>query len=294
MATLAQPSGLATDGETLYWVDPESSALRRVPIGGEGDVETLVGTGLFDYGDRDGRGTQAQFQHPQGVALLDEAVYVADTYNHRIRVYDPVSKEVGTAAGSERGWTDGVAGAVQFDEPGGLSAAGGLLYIADTNNHLVRVYNPADGSVSTLTLTNLSAIAAATPGRVTKVDLPPQRVAPGATNLRVTISTPAEFHLNGSGPSRLDLATSNSSVVELGERTVTWSSDETEVTFPVPVILSDGGAVITTTVSAYYCRTGAEALCFIGMFELNLPLEVTPVSSQSEVLVSFELPAVAG
>jgi len=292
MATLAQPSGLAIDGETLYWVDPESSALRRVPAGGDGDVETLVGTGLFDYGDRDGRGKQAQLQHPQGVALLDDALYVADTYNHRIRVYEPISKEVGTAAGSERGWSDGVAGTVKFDEPGGLSGAGGLLYIADTNNHLVRVYNPADGSVSTLTLTNLSAIAVGTPGRVTKVDLPSQRVAPGATNLRVTISAPAEFHLNGSAPSRLNLATSNGSVVELGERTVTWSSDETEVTFPVPVVLSDGRAALTATVSAYYCRSGAEALCFIGVFELNVPVEVTPLSSQSEVLVAFELPAV--
>lgn len=294
MATLAQPSGLVTDGTTLYWVDPESSGLRRVPLVGEGDVETLVGTGLFDYGDRDGRGKQAQFQHPQGVALLNDAVYVADTYNHRIRVYEPVSQEVGTAAGSDRGWSDGVAGTVRFDEPGGLSAAGGVLYIADTNNHLVRVYDPSDGSVSTLTLTNLSAIAAATPGRVTKVDLPAQRVAPGATNLRVTISTPADFHLNGSAPSRLDLTTSNRSVVDLGEHTVTWSSDEPEVSFPVPVILGEGQAAVTATISAYYCRTGAEALCFVGMFELSVPVEVTPISSQSEVVVSFELPAVTG
>lgn len=294
MATLAQPSGLATDGETLYWVDPESSALRRVPTGGDGNVETLVGTGLFDYGDRDGLGKQAQLQHPQGVALLNEAVYIADTYNHRIRVYEPISREVGTAAGSERGWSDGVAGTVKLDEPGGLSAAGGLLYIADTNNHLVRVYDPGNGSVSTLTLTNLSAIAAATPGRVTRVDLPPQRVAPGATNLRVTISSPADFHLNGSAPSRVDLAASNDSVVELGEQSVTWSSDETEVSFPVPVVLAEGQAVLTATVSAYYCRTGAEALCFIGIFELNTPVEVTPASSLSEMHVSFELPPAGG
>jgi hypothetical protein len=183
---------------------------------------------------------------------------------------------------------------VRFDEPGGLSAAGGLLYIADTNNHLVRVYDPADGSVSTLTLTNLSAIARATPGRVTKVELPPQRVAPGASNLQVTISTPADFHLNGSAPSRLDLAASNSSVVQLGERTVTWSTDEPAVSFPVPVVLAEGETVVTATLSAYYCRTGAEALCFIGIFELNAPVEVTPVSSQSELRVSFELPAPGG
>lgn len=294
MATLAQPSGLATDGEYLYWVDPESSALRRVPLAGEGDVETLVGTGLFDYGERDGRGRQAQFQHPQGVALLDGAVYVADTYNHRLRVYEPISKEVGTAAGSDRGWSDGVAGSVKFDEPGGLSAAGGVVYVADTNNHLVRVYDPATGAVSTLTLTNLSAIAGATPGRVIRVELPERRVAPGSSNLRFTISTPGDFHLNASAPSKLDLATSNGSVVELGEHTLTWATDQDEASFPVPVILAEGTATLTATVSAYYCRTGAEALCFVGLFELVVPVVVTPLSSQSEIVVEFELPEASG
>ncbi len=294
MATLAQPSGLAADAEWLYWVDPESSALRRVPLAGEGEVQTLVGTGLFDYGDRDGRGRQAQFQHPQGVALLDGAIYVADTYNHRLRVYDPVSQEVGTAAGSERGWSDGVAGGVKFDEPGGLSAAAGLVYIADTNNHLVRVYNPATGTVATLALTNLSAITAATPGRVTRVEFPARRVSPGASNVRITISSPRGFHLNASAPSKLELATSNGSVLDLGERTLTWTTDEDRVSFPVPVVLAEGQATMTLTVSAYYCRTGAEALCFVGLFELAVPVEVTALSSQSELVVDFELPEAPG
>jgi len=263
MATLAQPSGLAADGETLYWVDPESSALRRVPVAGEGDVETLVGTGLFDYGDRDGRGKQAQFQHPQGVALLDDAVYVADTYNHRIRVYEPVSEEVGTAAGSERGWTDGVAGAARFDEPGGLSAAGGLLYIADTNNHLVRVYNPADGSVSTLTLTNLSAIATATPasdeGRPSAAtscargdepagdDLHTSRVPPerfGAVEAR-----PGDIERRGGGPGRtysdVVFRREGGDVPGAGDRERRGGRDYRD---GLGVLLPDGGG------SALFCR----------------------------------------
>lgn len=294
MATLAQPSGMTTDGEHLYWVDPESSALRRVALDGAGDVETLVGTGLFDYGEDDGTGKQAQLQHPQGVAFLDGAVYIADTYNHRLRIYDPVSRQVGTAAGSDRGWSDGVAGLARLDEPGGLAAAGGRVYIADTNNHLIRVYQPGTGVVSTLTLTNLAAIAGVTPGRVTRVQLDPQRVAPGVTQLLVRIGTPAGFHLNGSAPSRMELTSSNAGVVELGERSVSWSSDEAEVVFPVPAVAAVGRADIVLTISAYYCRSGAEALCFIGLFEVTAPVEVVDGAGRAELAVAFELPEATG
>jgi len=290
MATLAQPSGITTDGETLFWVDPESSALRAAQFDENSWVSTLVGTGLFDYGDRDGRGAQAQFQHPQGVVYADGALYIADTYNHRLRVYDLTSREVGTAAGGDRGWSDGVAGMVKFDEPSGISEANGEIYIADTNNHLIRVYNPANGRVDTLTLTNLGAIAGIVPGRLTTIELPSTTVAPGATNLRVTLSSPSDHHLNGLAPSKLDLASSNPAVLNLGESSLSWSSEEPSVSFPVPVILAEGTATLTARASVYYCRTGAEALCFIGQFELVLPVEVVSGASAGEVTLKYELP----
>ncbi len=291
MATLAQPSGITTDGEYIYWVDPESSALRRVPLLGAGeDVETLVGTGLFDYGAEDGPGKKAQLQHAQGVAYDDGALYIGDTYNHRLRVFDVTAKELGTASGSERGWADGAAGLAKFDEPGGLSVANGKLYIADTNNHLVRVFDPPTGQLSTLTFTNLAAISASVPGRVTKVELPGVTVAPGATNLRLTFGTPADYHLNGAAPSRVELTASNASVLALGERTLTWNTDEASVTLPVPVMLAEGTSTLALTASVYYCRTGAEALCFIGQFELSVPVTVAAGSSNGELAVSYELP----
>lgn len=144
MATLAQPSGITTDGTNLYWVDPESSSVRQLRIGGS-EVETLVGT-VVDYGATDGALKQAQLQHAQGIAYDDGALYIADTYNHRLRVLDLVAKQLGTAAGSERGWADGTAGSAKLDEPGGLSVANGKVYVADTNNQLIRVFDPATGS----------------------------------------------------------------------------------------------------------------------------------------------------
>lgn len=289
MATVAQPSGITTDGTNLYWVDPESSSVRQLRIGGS-EVETLVGTGLFDYGATDGALKQAQLQHAQGIAYDDGALYIADTYNHRLRVLDLVAKQLGTAAGSERGWADGVAGGAKLDEPGGLSVADGKVYIADTNNQLIRVFDLATGKLSTLTLTNLSAITAGTPGRVTRVDLPAQSVSPAGTTIKVTLAGPASYHLNGSAPSRLELVSSNPTVIEPGERSVPFTSDEPSVTLPIPVRLAEGSAELTLTASVYYCRTGAEALCFIGQFELHVPVTVSSSATAGEIGVTYELP----
>ncbi|MFB6815676.1 NHL domain-containing thioredoxin family protein [Streptomyces sp. NPDC056347] len=101
-AWFAQPSGLAAsaDGERLWVADSETSALRYVERDGTGfAVRTAVGTGLFDFGHRDGAAGQALLQHPLGVtALPDGSVAVCDTYNHALRRYDPVADEVTTLA----------------------------------------------------------------------------------------------------------------------------------------------------------------------------------------------------
>lgn len=91
-AWFAQPSGLAATEERLWVADSETSALRYVDR--EGAVHTAVGTGLFDFGHRDGAAGQALLQHPLGVtALPDGSVAVSDTYNHALRRYTPPVQE---------------------------------------------------------------------------------------------------------------------------------------------------------------------------------------------------------
>ncbi|MET9644130.1 NHL domain-containing thioredoxin family protein [Streptomyces syringium] len=109
-AWFAQPSGLAATGDRLWVADSETSALRYVERDGEGfAVRTAVGTGLFDFGHRDGEAGQALFQHPLGVtALPDGSVAVADTYNHALRRYDPATGEVTTLATDLREPSDAV------------------------------------------------------------------------------------------------------------------------------------------------------------------------------------------
>ncbi|MBA4065426.1 MAG: hypothetical protein C0501_17275 [Isosphaera sp.] len=161
-AMFAQPSGLASDGKNLYVADSEISALRKVPLAAGGRVQTLVGRGLFVFGDKDGPGQvgdggdrdkEARIQHALGVAHHDGKLYLADTYNNKVKVFDLKSGELSTLVGGG-GWGWAVPGV--FSEPAGISYAGGKLYVADTNAHRIRVVDVATKKVSTLELTGVT------------------------------------------------------------------------------------------------------------------------------------------
>jgi thiol-disulfide isomerase/thioredoxin len=163
-ARLAQPSGLTTDGTFLYFADSETSAIRVCDFKLAGKVETIVGKGLFKFGDKDGYGDEVRLQHPLGVVAVGKKIYVADTYNNKIKRLGPWSRQCETVFGSgEPGANDGEGKKAAFDEPGGISHANGKLYIADTNNNAVRVADIASGQVSTLKLKGLEKFKPAKP-----------------------------------------------------------------------------------------------------------------------------------
>ncbi|WP_026556175.1 NHL domain-containing thioredoxin family protein [Arthrobacter sp. 35W] len=138
-AWFAQSSGLAEGPDGSIWVaDSETSALRVLRLGEDGvTVETAIGTGLFDFGFRDGEAAQARLQHPLGVAVLpDGSVAIADTYNGAVRRYDPATGTVSTLARGLAEPSD-----VLLDNTGEVP----LLIVVEANRHqLVRVAIPKD------------------------------------------------------------------------------------------------------------------------------------------------------
>ena len=134
-ALLAQPMGITTasEGGRLYFVDAESSAARsfipdeRRAGRAVGEVHTIVGTGLFDFGDRDGVGDVVRLQHPQGVAAHPSGrLLVADSYNDAVKWVDPITRRVDT-------WLRGL------HEPGGIAydPVHHTVCVADTNAHAI-------------------------------------------------------------------------------------------------------------------------------------------------------------
>lgn len=126
-ACFAQPSGLTTLGDRLFVADAETSAVREIEIN-RGVVSTLVGKGLFDFGDRSGVGREARLQRPLGIAVDEErnALWLADTYNSKIKRIDVRTSQVSTF---KIGY--------KLDEPGGLSLYRDKLFIANTNAHQI-------------------------------------------------------------------------------------------------------------------------------------------------------------
>ncbi len=165
-AWFAQPSGLAVsaDGERLWVADSETSALRWVDR--EARVHTAVGTGLFDFGHRDGAAEQALLQHPIGVtALPDGSVAISDTYNHALRRYDPDSGEVTTLATDVREPSD----AVLVD--------GDLVVVESARHRLTRLRLPEE--------------AVRVADRAHRTQRAATEIAPGTLRLDVVFQAPA-------------------------------------------------------------------------------------------------------
>ncbi|NBE51612.1 NHL domain-containing thioredoxin family protein [Streptomyces boluensis] len=162
-AWFAQPSGLAATGDRLWIADSETSALRW--IGTDRTVHTAVGTGLFDFGHRDGAAEQALLQHPLGVtALPDGSVAVSDTYNHALRRFDPASGEVTTLATDLR-------------EPSDAVVVGEDVVVVESARHRLTRLRLPDEAVRVESVAHRTQRAAA-------------EVAPGALQLDVVFQAP--------------------------------------------------------------------------------------------------------
>jgi DNA-binding beta-propeller fold protein YncE len=139
-ALLAQPMGIEANGDRLYFADSESSAIRWADAAEDGVVGTIVGTGLFDFGDVDGKGDEVRLQHAQGLAFRrDGLLLVADSYNDCIKIID-------IDARTSAVWVRGL------NEPSGVACSDTHAYVADTNAHRVAVFDLEHGDMTELKL----------------------------------------------------------------------------------------------------------------------------------------------
>jgi len=206
-ASFAQPSALATDGKEIFVLDSETSSVRAIDPA-KGQVRTVVGRDLFVFGDVDGDAMTARLQHPIGMTFAAGAIWVADSYNSKIKRINPRTGETRSVLGG--------ADKRALDEPAGLGAAQGALFIADTNHHRVMRW-PLDGkgALAPVALGDLRAPApgvaiAASPARVRVnpsdpiASLGTLKIAPGAaTRVRVRFQLPSGTGVNEEAPVRV-------------------------------------------------------------------------------------------
>lgn len=299
-ASFAQPSGLTSDGTLLYVADSEGSSIRAVTLTGRTkEVTTVVGTShlpqgrLFHFGDVDGPRLAARLQHCLGVAYDDGKIYVADTYNNKIKVVDAKTGFTQTFAGTgAAGLGDSPA---TFDEPAGLSIAGGKLYVADTNNHAIRAIDLAAGRVSTLTIEGLTVPQkpAATQNDARpdftgapEVKLKPVSVKPvdGKITLSITIALPDGWKTNplGNASYWIDSPSAQGPLDRsaFGRRKLDEPSPAWDVELPVS---GKGADAVRISANYFYCQKADEGVCKVGAVVFTIPVTIADAAKASVV-----------
>jgi DNA-binding beta-propeller fold protein YncE len=293
-AGFAQPSGITTDGKRLYVADSESNIIRAIDLTA-GTVETLVGGDLFEFGDVDGSGDDVRLQHPLGVFAYGDRVLIADTYNHKIKELDPRARTVKTFLGTGKpGQTDGSTAA--FYEPGGLSVANDRLYIADTNNHAIRVVDLKTKQTSTLDIKGLQPPAAnaangpneseAAPN-AEETRVPTQTLRAGGNGaIVIQVELPSGYHLNPAAPQRYRVSVesgekqlgliSESHLGVIGrEKVVSASSKSLALPLRIPFRTHEAGtAALRVQLTLFYCREDNTGVCRIKTLVWTIPVDV--------------------
>jgi thiol-disulfide isomerase/thioredoxin len=287
-SALAQPSGITTDGKSLYVADSEVSSIRSIDLD-EKNVETVVGLDLFEFGDVDGKGREVRLQHPLGVLYHDGKIYVADTYNHKIKIVDPKAKTSQTFWGTGKpGHTDG--SSPSFYEPSGLAISGNKLYVADTNNHAIRVANLSTKVVSTLVIKGLNAY---TPGESSLpakiIVLPSRKVRAGANgNLVLNLKFPPSYGLTEGAPLDYEIKPCEKINFAKADQKKTIKNPEMPLNIPFSVMDNSGDCQLKLDLTFNYCNK-AKGTCSIESIRWQIPVQITKDEGDSRILIEYKI-----
>lgn len=288
---LSQPSSLSLSGSKLYFADSETSSIRYLDLD-SGIVKTLLGEGLFCFGDIDGDVSGARLQHPLALAVYKQELIIADSYNHKIKSLDLEKMEVKTIAGTGKAGKGWKQGELQFSEPGGICLKADSLYIADSNNHAIKILDLKSGEAQQLEIKNTT----------NSVPQLPNLSHLGARNCKIKARSKLKcklnfrlaknFHLNQEMPATIYLH-QDKSILMLGHGDcLELRNGESDF------LLSASHTVTETTLGkasiyllVYYCGERASSACFVKSFAMDLLLSG---SAEANELVEIDLPLELG
>ncbi|MGB0714669.1 MAG: thioredoxin-like domain-containing protein [Phycisphaerae bacterium] len=267
-AALAQPSGICTAGGHIYFADSEVSAVRGIDMNLE-NVFTVIGEGLFSFGDVDGAHPKAKLQHPLGIDAWGSSLIIADTYNHKIKAVDQKARTVRTLYGTGQPGTGTNDGDLQMFEPGGISICGDLLYVADTNNHRIVQINLKTNEWKEIAFEGLERPTTDQQAEVNAIKAETMAIAADSdVSVQLDIALPDQAHLNEEAPWSVRIA-SNGHVIAQH----TGKSKGMPLTIMVPADSVKPNDPWMIEASFAYC-TEDENLCIPASVRWNVPIAI--------------------
>jgi DNA-binding beta-propeller fold protein YncE len=288
-ASFAQPSGLALADGTLYVADSESSAVRAIDVASR-EVRTIVGTGLFDWGDRDGPLGPQMLQHPLAVAWSKGGLYVADSYNGKIKRFDPGFKGLSTVLVEAEG--------LPLAGPAGLAIeADGSLVVADTDRSRLLRLSPGAGAARSLpvraaqevSVLGTAASPTASPGVHPAKELPPRQLSTGVDRIQLHLVAPAGFTFSEAAPWAVELSSDGG--LRLHDSAAQGeASAGPRVTIPLGLSL-EGPGTLRARVHASVCDAVTHAACYPVRESFAVALRGGGPTSDSALDLPLSVPA---
>ncbi len=277
--SLSQPSGLSVSGDKLYFVDSETSSLRVADS--KGDIKTLIGTGLFDFGLKDGKQGQALLQHALGLHAEGGVVWIADSYNHAIRKYDVATGHVTTIFGDGKSGADtGAFASAKLNEPNAIIPfTSGTYLVADTNNSRLVQIDMAKKQTKPFELMFAPNMAEyAKPETLPNLHVTKAIEAAANKKIAVQLDLLPGWKLNAEAPSALALFIT----AKDGQKKIIQSWDLPKLKsgkFNLPELQDGGKYELQGTL--YYCEDKEGSICLIRSF--NQQIESSKTYSGSAV-----------
>lgn len=258
-ANFAQPSGITSDGKNLYIADSEISSIRKIAVD-DNIVKTVAGGDLFDFGDVSGYGDEVRFQHPLGVFSHEGKVYIADTYNHKIKIMDG-------------GYVTDFDNETSYYEPSGLCILDDYLYVADTNNHEIKKVHLKTKESEVFNLNMVSYLENKNKPEPTDIG---KYTVSSKGDISVKIDLGEVYKFNEGSPFVYKISSSELDLDKNGERVVTY---EPQKEFNIPFNTLKNSGDILVELEYFYCKD--DELCSIKQVGYSLKFDVVSDGSNS-------------
>jgi DNA-binding beta-propeller fold protein YncE len=286
--------GMTIYRDTIFTTDSSSGSLKSVVSDFPSKVKILIGNKARDVGDIDGESLKARLQFPKGIYARDNLVYIADSLNHKIKVFDLKRKIVSTLAGSgKQGSLNSNLMESTFHEPSSVYLYGSELFVADTNNHCIRIINVNSNKVTTfyirmepeLVMENKKKIAPL------KDSFPHKSIflSPGILTLKLRIAISKKYVWDPNGGFFFKIQSSNPDVLDFKDNDTKVFENFTGQTEFFPSQNKEGSTEITINSIIYFCSKTNLSLCYYKKFNTTSIVKITP-GGKDKPLMELKIP----
>ncbi len=272
--------GMTFSRETIYTTDSSSGSLKSINADFPSKVKIIIGNKAMNYGDTDGDQNIARLQFPKGIFAKDDQVFIADTLNNKIKVFDLKKKTLKTLAGTgQKGSKNGNFSESTFNEPSNLYVYNSEVFVSDTNNNCIRVLDLKKGDVSTFYISASPEFIIENKKKITplKETFPHKSIiiSPEILSLKLKLNISKKYIWDPNASFYFKITSSNPETLNFGKNDIRYFENFTGETIFYPTEFKEGNTDITIDSIIYFCDRENQSLCYYKKFKITSIIKLT-------------------